>query len=275
MKMDNITLKLELDYKLSRADRKSENLNSINEFMYYDNNKLIGYIGICHFGGEALEVTGMVHPEYRRRGVFKRLFSLVKDEWGKRESQEMLLLSDHSSISGLEFTKYARAEYEHSEYEMYLRSCAEHNCKSNNVVLRKAANKDAREITWQNSIYFNIEFKEKDISMPEEEEKHGSLAYIAEVDNKTIGKVHLEIGDTVSGIYGLGVLPEYRSKGYGREILMGAIEKLKEKNSKNIMLQVASKNKNALNLYISCGFQETSTMDYYKLCKSQSEGQAG
>jgi ribosomal protein S18 acetylase RimI-like enzyme len=33
------------------------------------------------------------------------------------------------------------------------------------------------------------------------------------------------------------------------------------------MLQVAVKNKNALRLYKSCGFEVTSTMDYYRLSK--------
>lgn len=134
-----------------------------------------------------------------------------------------------------------------------------------NVVLRKATNKDAMEITLQNANYYGIEFKEEDIIMPEEVEKRGMVIYIAEVDNKIIGKIHLEVGNAVSGIYGFGVLPEYRRKGYGREILMKAIEKLKEYNSNEIMLQVAVKNKNALDLYISCGFEETSTMDYYRI----------
>jgi predicted GNAT family acetyltransferase len=75
LKTDQTTLKLELDYKLSRAEEKSEDLRNINEFMFYDENKLIGYAGIGHYGGDAIEVNGMVHPEYRRKGVFSRLFS--------------------------------------------------------------------------------------------------------------------------------------------------------------------------------------------------------
>ena len=267
LEIDKTTLKLELDYKLSRAEDKTEDLTTINEFMYYEENKLIGYIGICDFGGEAIEVNGMVHPEYRRRGIFRRLFSLVRDEWSKRKSRKMLLLSDNNSFSGQEFIKQTGTGYDHTEYEMYLKSNVSQDLMLNNVVLRKATNKDGKEIAWQNSIYFDTEFKEEDICMPEEEEKCGSLIYIAEVENKIIGKVHLEIGDDVSGIYGLGVLPEYRRKGYGREILTRAIEKLKEKNSKGIMLQVAAINKGALDLYRSCGFEETSTMDYYKICK--------
>ena len=267
LEIDKIALKLELDYKLHRSERKIENTNEINEFMYYDENKLIGYIGICHFGGDAIEVNGMVHPDYRSRGIFKMLFSFVKDEWDKREVSKMLLLSDNNSTSGLAFIKTTGASFAHSEYEMFLRNRVEENLKSKEVVIRKATNNDAKEIALQNSIYYNIEFKEEDISVPEEEEKCGTINYLAEIDNKIIGKVQLEVSDEVGGIYGLGVLPEYRSKGYGRQILSLAIEKLKETNCKDIMLQVAAKNKNALNLYKSCGFEETSTMNYYEIKK--------
>ncbi len=262
---DKTTLKLELDYKLSRAERGTAEINNVNEFMYYKDNQLIGYIGIDHFGGDTLEVNGMVHPGFRRKGVFKKLFHLVKDEWVKRNVQTMLLLSDNKSISGQEFIRSTGARHEHSEFEMFLRNTPKQNVVLNNVVLRKANNMDAREITYQNSIYSDIPFKEEDIIMPEDEEKCGMIYYLAEVGTKIIGKVHLEVSTDVGGIYGLGVTPDYRGKGYGREILIRAIEKLKERNKKEIMLQVAAKNNTALNLYKSCGFEETSIMDYYQI----------
>ena len=268
--LDHTTLKLELDYKLRRAEGLNGSLKNINEFMVYNENKLIGYIGICHFGGNAIEVNGMVHPEYRRRGIFKTLFSFVKDEWGKRESQKMLLLSDNNSLSGLEFIKRScTANHAHSEYEMFLSGNPKQDLNLYNVVLRKATNQDAKEIARQNAVYFEIEYKEEDLLIPEEEEQRGTSIYLAEVDHTVIGKVHLELSDGVGGIYGLGVLPEYRKKGYGREILARAIEKLKERNLKDIMLQVEVKNRSALNLYSSCGFEVTSTMDYFEMSKGE------
>jgi len=62
-------------------------------------------------------------------------------------------------------------------------------------------------------------------------------------------------------------LPENRGKGFGRVILLNAITKLKEAKATKIMFRVAAKNATALNLYISCGFQETSIMDSYELKK--------
>lgn len=266
---EKITLKLELDYKM-KSTEKSENIERMNEFMFYDNKTLIGYIGICQFSGEALEVNGLVHPHYRRMGVFHHLFSLVKDEWYKRKTQDMLLLSDHNSFSGIEFIKQTSAQYENSEYEMFLKDeLVKSEFKSDILTFRKATNKDAMEIARQNSIYFDMILDGIDLILPEEEANRGVDIYIVELGEIVVGKVQVGVDDDIGGIYGLGVLPQYRRKGFGKEILLKAINKLREKQVKEIMLQVAVKNKHALNLYKSCGFVEQSTMDYYKLSKSK------
>nr|WP_286182856.1 GNAT family N-acetyltransferase [Bacillus sp. ISL-55] len=101
--------------------------------------------------------------------------------------------------------------------------------------------------------------------LPEVEEKRGMTSYLVEKEGVIIGKVNLQLTAKLGAIFGLGVLPEHRRKGYGRALLLLAIEKLKEANAQEIMLQVAAENANALNLYKSCGFVETSTMDYFEL----------
>jgi ribosomal protein S18 acetylase RimI-like enzyme len=209
----------------------------------------------------------MVHPEYRRKGVFKKLFSLVQDEWYKRDAPKMLLLSDRKSEAGQAFVKRTHAEFEHAEHEMYLKGSAMARNISGRVSLRKATNEDSREVGMQNAVYFGTEYNEAHVIKPEEEAKRGLMIYLAEAENTVIGKIHLEhIGQT-AGIYGFGVKPEFRRKGYGREILSLAVEKLKEGNPERIILQVEVMNDNALNLYKSCGFEAVSTMDYYELSK--------
>ncbi len=268
IEQDQTTLKLELDYKLHRAEGKSGGLKAVNEFMYYDEELLVGYMGICDFGGENLEVNGMVHPQYRRKGISKTLFSLVKEEWSKRKEEGLLLLSDHRSIAGQEFIKsIPGGQHVHSEYEMFLRNKPSQELDISKVVLRKASNDDAQAIERLNSLCFEEEYNEEKMLIPEEEEKCGMRIYLAEVNHIVIGKIHLEVSSSVAGVYGFGVLPEYRRKGYGRGILSRAIDLLKEENFKDIMIQVEVKNENALNLYCSCGFEVASTMDYYQLKK--------
>ncbi len=267
LKKDKTSLKLELDYKLSKAQWNKEILNEYNEFMYYENNLLIGYMGICQFGGSEIEVNGMVHPDFRRNGIFKELYEKVKEEFNKRSCDRMLLLTDHHSISGQEFIKTTDATYDFSEYEMHLKNTVNKTQLSNRISLRKATNKDAREIAIQNAIYSSEEFIEEEITLPEDEEKSGLTIFIAELGSKIVGKIGLELNQGIGGIYGFGVLPEYRCNGYGREILMSSIVKLKERNAQEIKLQVVTKNSNALNLYKSCRFEVTSIMDYYVVNK--------
>lgn len=289
---DQTTLKLELDYKLGAISKndKISCIQKLNEFMYYDGQEIIGYIGICSFGvlESPIEVNGMVHPAYRGQGVFRMLSELVISEWKRRNLESMLLLCDRKSSSGQAFIKESGAQYKYSEYEMYLK---ENNLESFQrqecgITLRKATNEDAYEIARQNIIYFNnkdsksnlkdgdsdiisieteVSIPNKDMILPEEEEKRGMTIYLAQKDEKIIGKVHIQLISRIGGIYGLGVLPEHRGKGFGREILIMAIEKLKEENAMEIMLQVATENSNALDLYSSCGFKEISTMDYYEI----------
>ena len=137
--------------------------------------------------------------------------------------------------------------------------------------MRKAVNADARDVVRQNAIYFESEREQEseeagfeNIILPEEE-KRGMTIYIAEKDGQIIGKVHLQLIHGIGGIYGLGILPEYRGLGLGRALLLDAILKLKDANADKIMLQVEAKNGKAISLYKSCGFMETSVMAYNEL----------
>lgn len=270
---DQISLKLEIDYKLNDAVNRTDKDNTpdINEFMFFSGTQLAGYIGIAAFGSTSAspEITGMVHPNYRRQGIFSKLFELAIAECRRRNADSILLLCDRKSASGQKFLEKAGAVYSVSEFEMYL--CDEptevNKKRLCDINLKKATNADAFEVARQNAIYFgdSLEEESENILLPEEEERRGMTIYLAKKDNQTIGKVHLQLVNGLGGIYGLGVLPEHRGKGLGRAILLGAIEKLKGENATEIMLQVAAENVTALGLYKSCGFRETSVMDYFVL----------
>ena len=84
-------------------------------------------------------------------------------------------------------------------------------------------------------------------------------------DPAPIGALNLTIDESGSGIYGFGVLPEYRGRGYGRQILARAIEYAQAVERPPIFLEVAPENDAALGLYTSVGFRETHRYDYFIL----------
>lgn len=250
---DKTSLKLELDYKMMESKLAGSLLtNKINEFLYYTSNQLTVYIGMCKFGNTNIEVCAMVHQHFRRQRIFSRLFQLIKEECINRGKKQLLLLSNRSSSSRKGFIKTIGVVFKNAEYKMNLRNESSFDMSESKVLLRKAKNSDTKEIESQNNIYFGDESRSDQIIedestdnrlLPEEEKKKGYIIYIAEVFDVVIGKVHIFISDKTAGIYGLGVLPKYRRKGFGRKILTGAVKKLHDRDCKEIMLVVSTQNK--------------------------------
>lgn len=256
---DGTAFKLELDYKLGAAaqGRPEGEAWNLDEFMAYDGDRLVGYLGVNCFGGAGMppEAMGMVHPDCRGQGVFRALYHLAISEWRRRGVKAALLLSDGRSASGQAFVKKTGAAHHHAEYEMYLLNEAAFAAwPEGGVAFRKATNADAGEVARQNAIYFGDEpgsgeETESEPLLPEVEEQRGMTIYLAEAGGAVVGKVHLQLLNGLGGIFGLGVLPEQRGKGLGRAMLLEGVRRLRAAGAKEVMLQVATENNNALRLY--------------------------
>lgn len=232
---DQVHLKLELDFKL---DMVKKDYVVANEFLVYDE-ELVGYLGIVTFDNKELEICGMVHPDYRRQGVFTALYQTVVEEACRREAKELLLVCDADSESGLSFIKHLDVTYHHAEYDMYL-------------------NKDDFFSTQNTCLNIKQAGSEK-------------LLFAAYLNEKEIGKVRLEINESMGGIFGLEVYPAYQRQGFGRNILTWAVEQLIELGAVRLFLQVDTTNMNALHLYQSTGFTTDKVMNYYLVNQKTSE----
>lgn len=260
---DQCNLKLELDYKINMSRSFEVGLKHINEFLYYVEGDLVAYLGISSFGGNIGEINGMTHPDWRRKGLFKKLFELSIEECKKRSFNKILLLADGKSDSGAEFIKAVGGNYEFSEYRMKQINKTTSQ-KIDSINLKKAGKLDGKEIARQDAIFFNS--LEEIESFPEEEEKNlNDITYMIELKEEIIGKIKVEYNDNSAFIFGFGILPDFRGKGYGKAALKEVLRLINEKDISDVELDVECKNNTALNLYKSCGFKEKSIMDYYKL----------
>ncbi len=79
--------------------------------------------------------------------------------------------------------------------------------------------------------------------------------YYVYKDNEMIGILNLTLSSP-SNINNIGVAPEYRSKGHGRQIMLLALNILKEKGIEKAGLRVHVKNIPAKGLYDSLGFKK-------------------
>lgn len=130
----------------------------------------------------------------------------------------------------------------------------------NSISLRKAGKSDGKEIARQNAIFFN--HSEECEWFPEEELNKST--YMVELKEAVIGKLNVDYSDNSAFISGVGILPDFRGKGYGKAALKAALCLINEKNIYETELDVECENDTALNLYKACGFEERSVMNYYE-----------
>jgi ribosomal protein S18 acetylase RimI-like enzyme len=279
-KQESINLKLELDYKLhlsSLADNNRETPSgNKREFLYYIENTLVAYLGISCFDGVTGELCGMTHPMYRKQGIFHRLLALASNECQHSDFKQLLILADGSSESGMSFLKANSSSYAHSEYRMKRLSGSASQIRDNSgqltneaVTLRPAIKTDEKKLARFNAILFDdkepAEEDSKDNVSTLEAQPENHKTYMIELNGSSIGKINVESNGQYAFIFGFGILPEYRGKGYGRMGLTETLRLIESQGVTIIELDVVCTNKNALGLYQSCDFVEQSVMNYYYL----------
>ena len=74
--------------------------------------------------------------------------------------------------------------------------------------------------------------------------------YYVYKDQEMIGILNLT-PDAQNNLNNIGIAPEYRSKGYGKQVLLHALERLRAQDKENVSLRVHAENKRAIGLYKS------------------------
>ncbi len=79
--------------------------------------------------------------------------------------------------------------------------------------------------------------------------------FIAKNASKIVGFITLIIDDATGEVNTLGVLPEFRKSGIGKNLLATGVDFLWEQKVAAVKLTVAVQNKKALDLYLNSGFE--------------------
>jgi ribosomal protein S18 acetylase RimI-like enzyme len=254
-----------LDLKLIWSVLEKREPDQTNDFLYYENGTLVGFLPVYSFNSTEAEISGMVHPDYRRRGIFTTLYQEARAECQSRGLTEILLIVEQASSSGQAFARALGADYDHSEYKMVLGEPRLLARVDESLRFRSATPADIPLFVHITAVAFD--FLEDDVNWYVAE-KFGQAEegfYVAELDGVVIGKIDVSFSAHGGHIYGFAVLPEYQGRGYGRQILWHTIQEILARGYQHITLEVSVENKHALSLYHSCGFKETGSYDYYRI----------
>jgi ribosomal protein S18 acetylase RimI-like enzyme len=236
-----------------------------SEFVYYRDDILIGFFSIDGLGFEEAEGTGMVHPNYRRQGVFRALVAAALEECRQNKTDSLILLFDHRSGAAAAFAQAVGAQHEFSEHNMRLDHPESLPDIAQRLDFRRATPGDAAAISEILAQDFDRDSEQVRQNIVYNMQSPIYQYYIATLDREPIGTLNVQNLGGEAYIYGFVVRPDQRGRGYGREILARAIADIIAARPQPVFLEVETENDPAFGLYRSFGFEVTTTYDYFRL----------
>lgn len=227
---------------------------------HYEHDQLVGFLGIYDFGNK-IELCGMVHPEFRRKGIFTHLAKNAFDLCKKNKRKTILLNAPANSITAKQFLANIPCTLTQTELQMQWMETTLFSDK--NVVVRPAVDED-------DAFQIQLDVDCFQFTYNDAEQFHHRLKtdpnhqyYMIEYNGERVGKIRVFHDRKDAWIYSFAILPSMQGKGIGKKALLNVI--LNEKNlGYRIFLEVDATNTNALKLYETCGFKTIQAQDYYE-----------
>lgn len=252
-----------INVKLNWSLMKLREPDKPSDFCFYEQGQLVGYMPLDGFGDQ-FEITAIVHPAHRRQGIFKQLFAAARQEAIRRNAARLLVVNYRNSQSGNTTVRALGLPYYNSEYHMESSAADLTSLPASQIELIEVTAENVADLSRSLGSSFGAgEWNSEAALLADQQRKDGKY-YLAELDGTQIGQIGMvDEGNQAAYIRAVGIAPEWRRRGYGRQLLSALVQRLCDEGYQRFALDVETQNANALSLYQSCGFRETNAYDYY------------
>ena len=226
--------------------------------------QLIGFLSWYTSDGTEANINAMVHPEYRRYGVFQGLLKSAVSEMEIKGIQTCRFRIPSNSEAGIDCIRHMGGSYSQSQFSMTLNQILDTSLGFTSGMLRLAEELDLEFLVECHSQAFGeSEFWSRKY-LTHTSREPARKTYIAMDGLTLVGMIRVNFVDTKTAvIHDFCVLPALQGKGYGREILTQVVKLLLSQECSQIRLSVVTENSRALSLYQSIGFDISAESHYY------------
>ncbi len=235
-------------------------------FLCYNEDQLIGFLSWYTSDRIEANINAMVHPDFRRNGIFRSLLNNALADMHHIDIQHCLFRIPSNSQSGIDCIQHIDADLSHSQFSMTFNSIQDNIACYNHLHLKVAEKKDIAFLVYcfvqafGDSESWTKEYLENTSKEPTR------LTYLALDKSHPVGMIRVNtVQANTAVIHDFCVLPTVQGNGYGRNILAQLITLLQDQQYTEIRLSVVTANRQALSLYQSVGFKISAEFYYYSL----------
>ena len=233
-------------------------------FLLYENSELVSMLSMFIPKQHEAEISAYTLPKYRGNGYFTALLSKAVEELSKFHVPDILFVCESQSNTGKRAIEALNAKYEYTEYSMKFNKNGYVFKDRYRLLLIKPDLRDLDKIVDISMRTFNESYEDSKTWVDKCFEFPTREQYLAILNGEIIGMGSINMERDVMSICGLGVVPEYRNQGYGKELLHLIVDNLWQRGKTEITIDVDSENANALGLYKKFGFQIEVAFEYYR-----------
>ncbi len=233
-------------------------------FLAHRDGRPAGFASIFAPGRDEAELSVYVHPDHRHRGCAKALVRRVFRELRHFGIPEVLFVCERGSCGWEWAVAEFGAAYEFTEYVLrYDAQEAPSARAASGIDVRRAKPSDTERLV-ELSIGTFGDNREVARNLIVNSFTSGREVFLASRGDLDIGTCSITDEEGGTFLYGLGILPAERGKGYGEALLADVIRRQLTAGRRRILLEVDSTNAGALRLYRKCGFLEETAIEYYR-----------
>ncbi len=236
--------------------------SQIQDLLWWDGDRLVGFLGLYGFGAPTVELAGMVDPAHRRRGIGTALHDAARPLTAAGGYTKVLLVCPRAGESGARFARHLGGELDHSEHALVLNGAPADAPADPATVLRVATADDAPDVA--RLLQEGFGYAPPDMVAGLADDQRGTNLVVVR-SGTTVGYLRLTRHDGQGGVYGFVIDAALRGHGIGRDVLRRACQRLLADGAHRVGLEVEVDNEHALGLYTSLGFVRVTTEDYFRL----------
>ena len=235
-------------------------------FLYYEKGELVGLLTV-YADDQDVEVAILVHPNHRRQGIARALFTIFEKETASFPIRsvtfqtERIFLENHPDF----VSNWGLVEDEETETWLgkdrrpYLLATV------SNLEVLLADSSYQEQISQLKFQAFSEEHESREVVdryVAEALKDPESRLYILLKNGQVIGTCTVDLSSNTNYFYGLAISELERGKGYGSYLAKSLVNKLIEQNDKEFQIAVEDSNVGAKRLYEKIGFVKQTQVVY-------------
>ena len=237
-------------------------------FLYYEKGELVGLLTV-YADDQDVEVTILVHPDHRRQGIARALFTSFERETASFPIHSVTFQTERVFLDRhLDFvSNWGLVEDE--ETETWLgkdrRPYPLANVSNLEVLLADRSYQD--QISQLKFQAFSEDHESREVVdryVTKALKDPESLLYILLKNGQVIGTCTVDLSSNTNYLFGLAIAELERGKGYGTYLAKSLINQLIEQNDKAFQIAVEDSNLGAKRLYEKIGFVKRTQVVYLK-----------